>query len=101
MSQQGAILNLTRAVALDTGKQGVRINAVCPSFTLTPMTDEMQQDEELMAKFRERIPLRRGADPSGIAAVIAFLASEDASFVSGVALPVDGGLTASNGQPPM
>lgn len=100
-ASKGAIVNLTKALALDHGKDGVRVNAVCPSLTFTPMTADMKKDRKLMAKFRERIPLGRGADPSEIAAVVAFLASEDASFVSGVALPVDGGLSASNGQPNM
>ena len=100
-ASKGAIVNLTRAMALDYGRQGVRINAVCPSYTLTPMTEEIQADEEVQAKFRERIPLGRGAEPAEVAAVIAFLASDDASFVNGVNLPVDGGLMASNGQPPM
>ena len=54
----------------------------------------------VFAKFAERIPLGRGADPVEIASVIAFLASPDAGFVTGVNLPVDGGVTASNGQPP-
>lgn len=100
-ASKGAIVNFTRALALDHGADGVRVNCVCPSLTLTPMTADMQRDRKLMAKFKERIALGRGADPREIAAVIAFLASEDASFVTGVALPVDGGLTASNGQPNM
>ena len=53
-----------------------------------------------MATFRERIPLRRAATTDDIAMVIAFLASDDACFVTGVNLPADGGLSASNGQPP-
>lgn len=100
-ASKGAIVNFTKALALDHGKDGVRVNAVCPSLTFTPMTEDMKSDGALMAKFAERIPLGRGADPSEIAAVVAFLASDDASFVSGVAMPVDGGLIASNGQPDM
>jgi len=100
-ASKGAVVNLTRVLAMDYAPQGIRVNAVCPSFTLTDMTADMQEDEALLKKFYERIPLGRGAQPSEIASVIAFLASEDAVFVTGVNLPVDGGLTASNGQPRM
>lgn len=98
---KGAVCNFTRALAMDHGRDGIRINAVCPSLTRTDMTEDMYQKPELMAKFAERIPLGRGAEPEEVADVIAFLASHDARFVNGVNLPVDGGLTASNGQPPM
>jgi meso-butanediol dehydrogenase/(S,S)-butanediol dehydrogenase/diacetyl reductase len=97
---KGAVSNLTRALALEFGGQGVRVNAVCPALTMTDMTGDMGDNKELMAKFAERIPMGRGAEPEEIADVIAFLASTDARFVNGVNLPVDGGLSASNGQPP-
>jgi meso-butanediol dehydrogenase/(S,S)-butanediol dehydrogenase/diacetyl reductase len=57
------------------------------------------KSEALMAAFRERMPIGRSATPDEVAGVIVFLASEDAVFVNGVILPVDGGLQASNGQP--
>jgi len=100
-ASKGAVVNLTRALALDHGKDGVRVNAVCPTVTLTPMSGAVHEDEKLMAKLRERIPLGRPAVPEDIAAVITFLASADADFVTGVNMPVDGGVTASNGQPNM
>lgn len=97
---KGAITNFTRALALDHGPDGVRVNAVCPSLTRSELTEDMLGDESLMAKFRERIALGRPAEPEDIGDVIAFLASDDARFITGVNLPVDGGLSASNGQPP-
>jgi meso-butanediol dehydrogenase / (S,S)-butanediol dehydrogenase / diacetyl reductase len=97
---KGGVVNFTRALALDLGKRGVRVNAVAPSLTRTGMTEDMMDNEPLLDKFRERIPLGRVCEPQEVAAVIAFLASADASFVSGAILPVDGGLSASNGQPP-
>ena len=96
---KGAVTNLTRSLALELGDNGVRVNAVNPSLTFTDLTKGMKDDAGLMQKFADRIPLGRGAEPEEVADVIAFLASYDARFVSGVNLPVDGGLMASNGQP--
>lgn len=98
---KGGVVNLTRSLALDFGARGVRVNAVCPSLTRTGMTDDMLEHADLVARFMERMPLGKVAEPADIAAVVAFLASEDARFVTGVNLPVDGGVTASNGQPSM
>ena len=97
---KGAVVNFTRALALDLGKKGVRVNSVCPSLTRTGMTEDMMDDKELLAKFAERIPLGRVCEPREVAAVIAFLASDDASFMTGANVTVDGGVSASNGQPP-
>ncbi|MGI4755914.1 MAG: SDR family NAD(P)-dependent oxidoreductase [Janthinobacterium lividum] len=96
---KGAITNFTRALAMDEAKHGVRVNAVNPSLVHTAMTEQMNSKPELLAKFAERIPMGRGAQPEDIAGPILFLASDAAGFVTGVNLPVDGGLTASNGQP--
>lgn len=96
---KGGVTNLTRAMALDGGKDGVRVNAVAPSLTRTGMTEDMFADEEVVAKFVERIPLGRPGEPEDVADVILFLASDAARFVTGVILPVDGGVSASNGQP--
>lgn len=97
---KGGVVNLTRSLALDLGKSGIRVNAVCPSLTRTAMTADMLKDEKLIAKFKERIPLGRVCEPEEVAAVVAFLASEDASFITGANITVDGGVSASNGQPP-
>lgn len=97
---KGGVVNLTRSLALDFGKQGVRANSVCPSLTHTGMTEDMVKDKALVGKFMERMPLGRVAEPADIAAVVAFLASDDARFVNGANIPVDGGVMASNGQPP-
>ncbi len=98
---KGAVTNLTRALALELGSQGVRVNAVNPSLTSTEMTASFEDNEPLIAKFKDRLPIGRGAKPEEVAGVIAFLASQDAAFVNGVNLPIDGGVTASNGQPNM
>jgi meso-butanediol dehydrogenase/(S,S)-butanediol dehydrogenase/diacetyl reductase len=96
---KGAVSNLTRSLALEFGASGVRVNAVTPGVTVTPMNQlAFERDPELFARQLERIPLARAAEPEEVAAVISFLASKDASFVNGVNLPVDGGVSASSGQ---
>ncbi len=96
---KGAVTNLTRALALEFGGRGVRVNAVAPSLTKSEMTTDFLTQLDLMQSFAQRLPLGRPAEAEEIASVIAFLSSSDASFVNGVILPVDGGLSASNGQP--
>jgi meso-butanediol dehydrogenase / (S,S)-butanediol dehydrogenase / diacetyl reductase len=96
---KGAVTNFTHALALEYGSRGVRINAVAPSFTSSEATADLEKNEAVIAAFRDRLSIGRAATPEHIAGVIAFLASDDAVFVNGVILPVDGGLHASNGQP--
>ncbi len=98
-ASKGAVTNLTRALAMEFGGRGVRVNAVNPSLTTTDMASAITGNAEMMAKFVDRIPLGHAAEPAEVADVIAFLAGHDARFVTGVNLPVDGGVTASNGQP--
>ncbi|WP_172326764.1 SDR family NAD(P)-dependent oxidoreductase [Mangrovicoccus sp. HB161399] len=97
---KGGVTNMTRSLALDYATSGIRVNAVNPSYTRTRMAEGIEGNAGLKAKFAERIPMGRGAEPEEVADVIAFLASDEARFVNGVNLPVDGGLSASNGQPP-
>ena len=98
-TSKGAVCNLTRSLALEFGGRGVRINAVCPTTTLTDLTIPIfERNPEALARLLARIPMGRAAQPEEVASAIAFLASEDASFINGVNLPVDGGTMASNGQ---
>ena len=96
---KAGISNLTRTLALDHGADGVRVNAVNPSVTKTDMTSTIQDDSSKTDKFLDRCPLGRLAAPEEVAAVITFLASDDASMITGVNLRVDGGVSDSNGQP--
>ena len=96
---KGAVTNFTRALALEYGSRGVRVNAVAPSLTSTEATVDIEKMESVIADFAIRMPIGRAASPDEIASVIAFLASDDARFVNGAIVPVDGGVSASNGQP--
>ena len=95
---KGALVNLTRSLAVEFASRGVRVNAVAPSLTTTDATADIPPDD--VAEFLRRIPMGRAAEPAEVADVIAFLAGSDARFVTGVVLPVDGGLRAGSGQPP-
>lgn len=96
---KGGVNNFTRAVALDHGRDGVRVNAVAPGLIWTELTADKKDDEQQKAKFAERIALGRPGEPEEVAEAILFLASDAARFITGAILPVDGGTTASNGQP--
>jgi meso-butanediol dehydrogenase/(S,S)-butanediol dehydrogenase/diacetyl reductase len=93
--------NLTRGLALEFGGQVVKINAANPSVTLTEMNSLFFRISRGARKSNFAHILRPAARPEQIASVIAFLASEDASFINGVSLLVDGGSSASSGQAPL
>ncbi len=94
-ASKGAVTNMTRAMAIDHGKHNIRVNAICPGDTDTPMLHNEasqlgQEYAEFMVEAADR-PLRRYAQPIEIARSVLYLASEAASFVTGAALAVDGG----------
>jgi len=93
-ASKGGVLQLTRTMAVELGPQGVRVNCVCPGFIDTPLNRALATEEEFQVYERERIPLRRRGRPEEVASAYLFLASDDASFVHGAALVVDGGQTA-------
>jgi NAD(P)-dependent dehydrogenase (short-subunit alcohol dehydrogenase family) len=97
-TSKGAVVNLVRAAAIDLGPDGITVNAVCPGPTETAMTSRIQGVPIVHERLRRAIPLQRWGQAAEVAAVIAFLASADASFVNGAIIPVDGGITASTGQ---
>ena len=98
-ASKGAVTNLTRGLAQQIGMLGIRVNAINPSLTRSEMVEDIMGNEKLMEGFMQRIPLGRMGEPEDIAAAAAFLASEDAAFITGVNLAVDGGVSSSNGQP--
>ncbi len=96
-TSKGAIAQLTRSMAIDHAKDGIRINAVCPGDVETNMLLSGRGDEEreaLLSRLGQGIPLGRVGQPTDIAAAVGFLASDAASYITGVLLPVDGGNTA-------
>ncbi len=97
-ASKAAIINFTRSMALDHAREGVRVNAVCPGSVDTEMIhaawEKFGDVEEARRLWSEKHPVGRIAQPEEVAQTILFLASDDASFITGTALVVDGGLTA-------
>jgi NAD(P)-dependent dehydrogenase (short-subunit alcohol dehydrogenase family) len=95
-ASKGGVVILTKNLAIDYGRQGIRVNAICPGFIDTPMLAALFTGglEDVARDLTEEHKLRRRGAPEEIAAVAAFLVSSDASFVTGAAIPVDGGYTA-------
>ena len=93
-ASKGGVLQLTRSMAVELGPQGVRVNCLCPGFIDTPLNRGMADESQFRAYAERAIPLGRYGRAEEVAAAYAFLASDEASFVHGAALVVDGGQTA-------
>jgi len=92
---KGGVVTLTKAMALDHAAQNIRVNCICPGSVDTPLLENEMKElggaESQLPKFASRHPMNRIASPQEIARAVAYLASDEASFVTGIALPVDGG----------
>ncbi len=90
---KGAVISLTRDLANSLGRHGIRVNALCPGFIYTPLTRTLTDDPEWLRQIVAMAPLGRLGQPDEVARAALFLASDDASFITGACLPVDGGYT--------
>ena len=88
---KGGIVALTRDLAAEWGKHGIRVNAIAPGWIRTPITNALQNDPVRSVKVLERVPLRRWGEADDVAGVVTFLASDAAAYVTGCTLPIDGG----------
>ena len=92
---KGAVVQITRDMGVRLAAEGIRINAICPGFVYTPLTDNVTGDPAVHETMCRLHPMGRIGQPEEIASVIAFLASDEASFVAAAVWPVDGGYTAA------
>jgi 3-oxoacyl-[acyl-carrier protein] reductase len=89
-ASKGGVTLLTKSLAIELGPHGIRANAVCPGYIVTPLAESID-DPQFMEAYRRRLPLRRLGKPEDVAGVFAFLASEDAAFITGETIVIDGG----------
>jgi meso-butanediol dehydrogenase/(S,S)-butanediol dehydrogenase/diacetyl reductase len=95
---KGAVVNYTRTVAIDHARENIRANSVCPGAVETALTAAMLTLPNVVEEYARLIPMGRVGRAEEIAAAVAFLASDDASYITGAAIVIDGGLTAATGQ---
>jgi NAD(P)-dependent dehydrogenase (short-subunit alcohol dehydrogenase family) len=93
-ASKGGVLQLTRTMAVELGPSGIRVNCLCPGFIDTPLNRDLEGEDFIRAYERDHIPLGRRGQPEEVAAAYAFLGSDEASFIHGAALVIDGGQTA-------
>ena len=98
-ASKAAVINYTRSLALDCGRDGIRVNALCPGLIKTAMSELTMSTPEDRAAWLGPIPLGRMGLPKEMANVVAFLASDEASYMTGSIITADGGITAHTGQP--
>lgn len=91
---KGAVISMTKALAIEWANSGFRVNAICPGFIDTDMTEMLKKRESIMEKMLEFIPLKRLGKPEDLAAPALMLASDGAAYITGQIIVVDGGLTA-------
>ncbi|MCY4402602.1 MAG: glucose 1-dehydrogenase [Candidatus Poribacteria bacterium] len=94
VASKGAVTNLTRGMALDYASDNIRVNCICPGFVETPLVAGVVKTPEEYQKLADKHPLRRLGQPEEIAYGALYLASDESAFVTGIALPIDGGYTA-------
>ena len=90
-ASKGGVVLLTKTMAIELGPLNIRVNAVCPGYIQTPLSESIDSPEFVARYVREKIPLGRVGKPKDVAGVFAFLASEDAAFITGETIVVDGG----------
>jgi NAD(P)-dependent dehydrogenase (short-subunit alcohol dehydrogenase family) len=98
VASKHGLIGLTRSLAHSLGPVGIRANAVCPGYVQTPMLEPAISTQEARASFVAKVPLGRLAEPADVARVVRFLLSDEAAYISGAAIVVDGGVTAVGGQ---
>jgi NAD(P)-dependent dehydrogenase (short-subunit alcohol dehydrogenase family) len=94
VASKHGVVGLTKSAALLHAHEGIRVNAVCPGWIRTPMVEPALEDPEFSAQVHEAEPIGRLGSPEEVAEAVMWLCSDDASFVTGIAMPVDGGLAA-------
>ena len=94
VASKGGVTNLTRGMALDYAADNIRVNCICPGFVETPLVAGVVKTPEEYRNLADKHPMRRLAQPEEIAYGALYLASDESAFVTGIALPIDGGYTA-------